>query len=385
VPLATLALFVVSLGYGVVVPALPRLASRSADAASASELSIVYASYAVAKILAQVPGGVWVDRRGHGRVLPIALAIYVLSLLGFLAPLGPAWFSLMRAVEGAATGLVYPAVFARVFLTSTAADAGRRIGVAVGVGSSGLLIGPVLGALLEPYGSGVAIVIAAALGAAVLAFSVFAPGTSATVARPPARKLRSELAQLARLAKNGRFVSTMLPIGFNKLTFSAYQGLLPLVGPEILGVGPPGVALLFVVVGVTFAVAQPVGGTLVDRFSSGRVTAVVLPVLLASVAALSFARGLGVFAALFALHVFSQSVVFTATVKQAAREHGSESTYGGVFGLLATLTDTMTIVGPLLFLNVYAATGRWTFAAMGAVGAVFALSWALGTRPRATG
>lgn len=381
--LATLALFVVSLGYGVVVPALPRLAARGDAAAGAAELSIVYASYAAAKILAQVPGGVWVDRRGHGRVLVIALAVYVLSLLGFLAPLGPAWFALMRAIEGAATGLVYPAVFARVLLTSDAARAGRRIGTAVGVGSSGLLVGPVLGALLGERTPALPVLVAAALGALVLAGALASP--SSTPPRDTTRTVAGELRALASLSRDRRFLATMLPIGFNKLTFSAYQGLLPLVGPEVLGAGPRGVAVLFVVIGVVFALAQPVGGALVDRLPAHKIVLSATLPLLGALAALAFVRDLPTFAALFGAHIFAQSVVFTATMKETAREHGTESTYGGVFGLMATLTDTMTILGPLLFLNAYAYAGARTFAIMAVVGALFALAWRAGVRASASG
>ena len=47
----------------------------------------------------------------------------------------------------------------------------------------------------------------------------------------------------------------MLPIAFNKLTFRASQGLLPLVGAKVSGLGANGIALLFVLVGVVFAFA----------------------------------------------------------------------------------------------------------------------------------
>lgn len=355
--LATLALFVVSLGYGVVVPALPKLAGTS----SASELSVVYASYAAAKILAQVPGGVWVDRVGHRRVLGVALLGYTLSLVGFLLPFGPAWFAFVRAVEGAATGLVYPAVFARV-LSRGDESSGKRIGAAVGVGSSGLLAGPVMGALLPPA---LAIEIAAGLGGILF---VLAVANRTEAPPPPTRTVRGEIQALFALAKTRAFLQGMLPIGFNKLTFSSYQGLLPLVGIDILHVDQKHVAGLFVLVGVVFALAQPVAGGLVDRIAPPKVVLLSAPLLLAGVLGLAFTQRYILFAAFFGAHIFAQSLAFTATMKHAAKEHGTTSTYGGVFGLLSTLTDTMTIVGPLLFLNLYGAVGQHVFAAMAAIG-----------------
>ena len=61
-----------------------------------------------------------------------------------------------------------------------------------------------------------------------------------------------------------------------------------------------------------------------------------------------------------------------ATMKHAARVHGTDDTYGGVFGVLGTLTDLMTIVGPLLFLNVYGVDPGAVFPAMAVIGTVFA-------------
>ena len=82
---ATLALFVVSLGYGVIVPLLPELAGGR-GATDEGLLSAVYAGYAAAKIGCQVPGGVWVDRVGAEKVVRWALAAFTLSLAGFLLP-----------------------------------------------------------------------------------------------------------------------------------------------------------------------------------------------------------------------------------------------------------------------------------------------------------
>src|SRR6185436_18427554 len=138
-----------SLGYGVVVPLLPEL-SGGAAVVTPGVMSLVYATYAATKISAQVPAGVWADRAGGTRVLRVAMPLFALSLAGFLWNGGPTWFALVRSVEGAATGLVYPAVFALVAQQGLDGGGGKRIGLAVGLGTSGLLPGPALGWLLGP-------------------------------------------------------------------------------------------------------------------------------------------------------------------------------------------------------------------------------------------
>jgi hypothetical protein len=393
--LSALALFVVSLGYGVVVPLLPQLlgaqGAPSANASGAPAISIVYALYAAAKISAQVPGGAWVDAAGGQRVLRVALWLFCLSLPGFLFPLGVAWFALVRALEGAATGLVYPAVFALVLQSTGEARAGRRIGAVVGLGTSGLLVGPALGGwlgareglphflaagrlpVLVALCAALAIAVWAQLGEKVL------PEAGAAQPRPPARTVAAELRTLWGLARDPGFLGLCLPIAFNKLTFSAFQGLLPLHGAA-LGLGPRGVTLLFALTGIIFGAAQGLGGVLVDRFAPRTVALWLTPPLLLSLCGAALAQAPVPFGVYYGAYIAASSVIFTATLKHTARAYGTDDTYGGVFGVLGTLTDLMTVFGPLLFLNLYPAQGAWVFASMALCGLPFAVGFVVLSR-----
>jgi hypothetical protein len=84
------------------------------------------------------------------------------------------------------------------------------------------------------------------------------------------------------------------------------------------------------------------------------------------------------------VYVSLSSVIFTCTLKNAARAYGTEDTYGGVFGVLGTVTDAMTVVGPLLFLGIYGVSGTAVFPAMALIGVPFALGFLLAARASAT-
>ncbi|MGA9524390.1 MAG: MFS transporter [Myxococcaceae bacterium] len=373
--LGTLALFVVSLGYGVIVPLLPELAGAG-DQHSARMISVVYAAYAAAKIGAQVPGGVLVDRRGPDRVLRIAMVLFTLSLIGFLFRTDLISFALLRALEGMATGLVYPAVFARVLQGRGEQGSGKRIGLVVGIGTSGLLAGPALGGALAGLGPRVPVAVAsaAAVLVTVAAFAFRSPAV-APVAAVRSRTVREEFRFILGLAASLGFIGLMLPIAFNKLTFSAFQGLLPLYGPSQLGLGTRGVTAMFALTGVCFGVAQGVGGWLADRVDPRRVVLVATVPLLVALGVLAWAGEVVAFSVAYAAYICCSSIIFTATMKHAARVHGTDDTYGGVFGVLGTLTDLMTIAGPLLFLNVYGTRPHAVFPAMAGIGIAFALGY----------
>jgi hypothetical protein len=88
------------------------------------------------------------------------------------------------------------------------------------------------------------------------------------------------------------------------------------------------------------------------------------------------------FAIAWALYVAASSIIFTATLKHVARAFGTEQTYGGVFGVLGTLTDLMTIIGPLVFLNLYPLLSSRVFLAMALTGVPCALGYLWLTRRR---
>jgi len=63
-----------------------------------------------------------------------------------------------------------------------------------------------------------------------------------------------------------------------------------------------------------------------------------------------------------------------ATLQHAAQQHGQDR-YGGMYGVLGTLTDVMTVVGPLVLMNIYGAVGQGVFGAMALLGLVFLLGF----------
>ncbi|MBI5495588.1 MAG: MFS transporter [Deltaproteobacteria bacterium] len=378
---AALALFVVSLGYGVVVPLLPTLAGSTTYAAATS-LSVVYTLYAAAKIAAQVPGGAWVDRVGPRRVMRVALPLYTVSTFGFLGPPDTAWFALCRMVEGAATGLVYPAAFAAV-LSGEGGPRGTRVGTVVALGTSGLLLGPALGGALGAENPRIPVAVAASVAALVTAAAWFVPLPTTGVGTP--RTLRGELDLLRRLCVDVGFLAALLPIAFNKLSYTALQGLLPLYGAEMLGLGPRRITAIFALTGIGFGVAQVAGGWLADRLRARAVVLVCLVPLLGGLALMGRPGDVVAFAAGYGVYVLASSVVFTATLKHAAETHGSADTYGGMYGLLGTATDLMTVVGPAVFLNAYRArASSAVFTDMAATGLVFAVVFAVAARRRRT-
>lgn len=342
-------------------------------------LSTLFALYAVAKLAALLPGGLLSDRFGEGAMIRFSLAAFTLSLVGFVVEGPPVLVLSARTLEGVATGLLYPPLFARA--ARLARGSGTSLGVLGGIGTSGLLVGPGLAALLVPtLGPRAPVMIALALSVVVVLWAAATPLPGGE-ARAERSTLAGELSRLRRFVGSVAFIGLSLPVAFNKLTWTAFQGLIPVVGPASLGADPREVALVFVAAAVAFGVGQPVGGVLADRIPPRRGVLWLMPVVVATLPGLVGADRVGA-AGLFFAYAVLGSIVYSLVVKEVALAVGGKPGAGAGIGVFQTVTDSMTILGPPLFLGIHAAAGRMTFAAMAAVGVLFFAGYAvLGGRP----
>lgn len=231
------AVFVVSLGYGALMPVLPAwLAQVSArlDAADvARHVGLLSGAYA-AGVLAGAPLlGRASDRVGRGRVLIAGMLGYVASLL--LLAIAPRWGGLwaiyaLRAAAGLCVAAVIPVVSAIVAEHTPEKLSARRFAWLGSASLVGFLLGPGLNALAERLAGGLdagaattswsaelVIVMSAALGAAVmLALARTLPARAASTAgsdAPAETGGPRELAALLVLGGTVMFVLAGFEVG----------------------------------------------------------------------------------------------------------------------------------------------------------------------------
>lgn len=368
-PFLVAALFVVSLGYGILAPTLPEFAAR-AGLSSDSVLWIAYSSYSFAKITAQIPSGYFVDRLGPKPILRGALLLYVVAMASMTAKLPTAGFVMTRVAEGLAEGAVYPAVLKMIRASAPPGQMGRRIGLALGLGSSGILIGPVAGALLARAGFVQVTSITALMGGAVLlAELLLGKSTLPTAVAPDTgTSTRERLLQLRDLVVNRRLVRIGLPVAFNKLMTTGFFAMFPLIVAQRFGGDKLITAVFFLVAGLSFVAAQAVGGWLADKFPLRVLLRVYAPVVLIATAGLAFAESPYFFGALLFVQTLVQTCILLASLREVASGKQVEDQFGGVFGALATATDLFTIVGPALALILYATFKMNAFIVLAAIG-----------------
>ena len=373
------ALFVVSLGFGILAPSLPDVAAR-AGISSGAALSLVYSTYSFAKISAQLPAGYLSDRVGGTRVLRFALVLYVIAMASMTLKLPIYAFIAARFAEGVAEGSVYPSVL-KLIRESTAEDRiGKRIGLALGIGSSGILIGPVVGALLAKRGVVQVTGVASAMGCIVLTGETILSSlrkNAVVTPRGAASSTRDSLVALRSIVLSRRLLRIAIPVAFNKLMTSGFFAMFPLLVAYKFGGDKMTTAAFFLVCGLSFIFAQILGGNLADRYPLRKLLVVYAPLLVASTLALGFRTSVYVFGAILFIQTLLQTCILLACLRALATKNGTKNQFGGIFGALATATDLFTIPGPPLALLLFGMFKERAFWGLAAGGIVFYLLRAL--------
>jgi MFS family permease len=249
------ALFIVSLGYGALMPVLPAWLAQfpgSTDAADiAREVGFLSGAYAAGVLIGAPLWGYVSDRIGRRRILMIGMVGFVTSLLLLLA--GPSWGSLwviyaLRTAAGLCVAAVIPVVPAIVAEHTPEAQRARRFAWLGAASLGGFLFGPALyslgKALAGWLGAGGAvasadlvILMSAVLGAAIML------GLAWTLPARPASAVSAD-----KVATTDRAMNVVALFGLSgvaMLVLSGFEVGIVLQGQQHAGLTTQQISLMF--------------------------------------------------------------------------------------------------------------------------------------------
>ena len=250
------AVFIVSAGYGALMPLLPSWLKTLMPGASAAEVArhvgFLSGAYAAGVLVGAPLWGVVSDRVGRGRILIIGLVGYTASLLALLVPTVAEVWALyaLRFATGFFVAAVIPVVSALVAEHTPEHQRARRYAWLSAVSLLGFLFGPGLSAVagwLSPGADGEltsaalttrsVIILSALLGAVImLGLAATLPRTRAP--RPAAQTKRLPEGESCMNALYGLNIAVMFVLAGFEL------GIL-LQGQQHPGVSPREVSLMF--------------------------------------------------------------------------------------------------------------------------------------------
>ncbi len=336
---AAAVLFTDMLLHGLAIPVLPLLPAVVERGPAAT--GVLFASYAVAMIIATLFAGRVVDRDGPKGPLMIGLLVLAAATLLF-ATGGPYWLLLSaRFAQGIAGGLAWVAALSLIAATTGFEKRGQMMGIAMSTVTLGVLVGPPLsGVLVDAFGTASPFMVAAVITVVDLVLLL-------TLIAGSPQQTDDTAGPLTVLRVTGSASITMT-IAIGAAVLAAVQPVLPghLGGQASSTV----IGLLFGIAALTGIIANPIVGRFVATMSPRAligigVIAVVAALVVIGVAAELWQTGIGM--ALLGL----SSALLLAPATTLISEQGFQSTpptLGGSFALYNLAYAAGLALGPLL-------------------------------------
>lgn len=131
-----MSLAVVSLGFGILSPIMPKFAEQNLSM-DAAQLGTTYSLFALSFALGMIPAGYLADKVGRKPVIIVGTFTFALTTYSLVLISTSLQFAILRALEGFGAALVTPAAFA---LTVDLVPENKR-GVAMGAEGTAQLLG----------------------------------------------------------------------------------------------------------------------------------------------------------------------------------------------------------------------------------------------------
>ena len=250
----TFVLFVVMLGYGIVIPIFPFYIENLG--AGGTELGLLTASYAVMRLIFGPIWGGLSDRFGRKPILLIGILGYVITMVWFgLA--NTLWMLFAaRILSGILSSATAPTTMAYIGDSSPEDERGGGMGMLGAAGGIGTIIGPAAGGFLATTSLSMPFFIAAGLALLSLILAIiFLPESH------PVKEQSEEKEAIIDL--HAWWQAIFSPIGtLFVLTFISTCGLMifanvfGLYGLERFNYGPKEVGIIMMVLGLVSAITQ---------------------------------------------------------------------------------------------------------------------------------
>jgi MFS family permease len=272
--------FVVMLGFGIVVPILPLFArSFGVDYAAAG---LLISAFAFTRLVVGPMAGPLVDRIGERVSAATGVTIVgVSSLLTGLAPTFPLAVA-FRGAGGAGSALLFTALTSYLMKTVPKGRMGRTLGLFYGSFNLGLIAGaPLGGVIAEHFGLASPLFFYAALLFVAGVMYMWLVRNPAPAMKAPGQGEGAPPIGMRHLLRRRAFLTTIfLNFSYLWMVAAVFDTLVPLFGQEGLGMSPGAIGAIFSVALATELVVLYPAGSAADRH--GR-----RPVVIPSMAALA--------------------------------------------------------------------------------------------------
>jgi multidrug resistance protein len=277
------AVLVSMLGFGLIIPLLPIYGREMG--ASGIYLGLLTSLFGMTRIMTSIPGGVLADKVGRKKLIAGGLFAYTVVMFLFGMSTNLTHLLILRACQGAASGVVWPVAATMVADIVEPKDRGKAMGFFSMMWDAGIAVGPVLGGLLSAaFDITVPFFVCSVLSLVSAVLIVYRVKETHTEPEPHA-------VQGGNLSFHTPSLIGVCITGFTaSFAMGLVHPILPLFGSEVIGLDEASIGLIFGAMGVTRFVVKAPSGVLSDHVGRKKVIVMGLGVNGVFTAVISFAR-----------------------------------------------------------------------------------------------
>jgi len=262
-------LFIVMVGFGIIIPIMPFYVESMG--ATSLHLGLLMSSFSLVQFIFAPFWGNLSDRIGRRPLILIGLAGYIISYL-LMSVATTIWMLFAaRILGGILSSATLPTAQAYVADSTTEKERGGGMGMLGAAMGLGMVFGPAIGGMLSSFGLAAPFYFAAGLGTVNLVLMIFfLPESPRTASSPSGRPALSRFA-LLRQAVSGPLAFFFVLSFLVSFAVSNLESTFSLYGQARLGFTSRDMGVVFTFMGITSAVVQgALIGRAIERFGEER-------------------------------------------------------------------------------------------------------------------
>lgn len=365
-PILALSIFSSMLGVGIIAPLLPLYAENLG--ATGIGIGIIFGGFSFSRAIFMPVFGRLSDRSGRKRLICVGLLLYAIISLGYIWADNVSQLTLVRLIQGAASGMILPIAQAYIGDISPEGKEGTWMGYFNAAFFAGFGVGPLMGGILTDY-FGMTTAFSAMGGLNLLAFLV-------AIIFLPASKLERTAASPATSFKEmsssgivkGIF-SFRLVAALSRAIFATF---VPIFAAFYIGLNPTLIGIILAVNILLMSLVQVYTGNIADRFNRNALVIIGALISISFLALVPLAHSFWQLLGLAALSSFGHALSLPAALALTVGE-GKKFGMGSTIAISQMAMSIGMALGPLLggvildYLNI--SSVFYFAAAIGLVGA----------------
>jgi len=335
-----LVVFVDLLGFGMVIPVMPRYAAELG--APTAWIGLLLTGYSAMQFIFAPIWGRLSDRVGRRPVLLVSIGMTAVGFVGYSLAPDFGWLLASRLFAGAATANL---AIARAYVADVTTVENRAKGMGM-IGASfglGFILGPALASWLSHYSLAAPGYAAAALSLAnLVAAWIILPEPAQRVAAPHQRRFAALTGELRHPGIRRLLLTSFIAI----LAFAALEATFSLLAKDVFQLDQAHVGFVFAYIGVVAVVMQGgLIGPLTRRFGETRLLVVGLALQAVTFVFLPYVGTLGAMLAVLAPMSVGSGLVQPSISSLLSRMAKRED-QGGTLGIGESASAMGRIIGP---------------------------------------